>query len=184
MQRLVVLLLGRFARRLPRRQSTLTRAKTYQPPKPKSRRQEGAPRDQKPKALRRSRKLPATEAPTRVLASNAATYQRPEYSRHATIRQAQQHNSVLYALFSYNAGCERLKPHFSHRPENSITREYSRFARFAGQDAPVVSGAPLYPSLKISALKRACTHKSRFSLSAKVTFCNFWPVGLKFYSVA
>jgi len=36
MQRLVVLLLGRFVRRLPRRQSTLSRAGKYQPPKPKT----------------------------------------------------------------------------------------------------------------------------------------------------
>jgi len=81
---------------LPRAQSTLSRAENYQPPKTKSRAKPETPRGQKPKAHRESRRLSATETPTRVLASNAATYQRPEYSCYDTIRQAQQHNDQAH----------------------------------------------------------------------------------------
>ena len=96
-----------FGPPLPHTQSTLTSAKTYQPPKPKSctkaetyqlpktksHSRAETPRHRKPKAPHKSRQVTAAEAPTRVLASNAAKHQRPEYSRRTiTIRQAQQHN--------------------------------------------------------------------------------------------
>ena len=63
-QRLVVLLLGRFARRLPRTQSTLKRAEAYQPQKPKSRARAATPRHQKLKTPRENLRLSAAETPT------------------------------------------------------------------------------------------------------------------------
>ena len=106
MQRLVVAQLERLSCRLPRRQSTLRRAEKYQPPKPKtrnraetlrrpktkSRARPETPRGQKPKAPHHDRNLPTTEAPTRVLASNATELQRPKYFKRMRQRRALRHN--------------------------------------------------------------------------------------------